>query len=65
MKKQRERKDAQLEEDLNRTRNLLNTSEKAELRLPAGPLGSAIAPFAITVLLELSYGICLMGRGFM
>lgn len=65
MKKQRERKDAQLEEDLNRARNLLNTPEEAELCLPAGPLGGVIVPFAITVLPELSHGICRMARGLM
>lgn len=59
------KKRRQLEEDLNRARNLLNTPEEAELCLPAGPLGSVIVPFAITVLPELSHGICRMGRGLM
>lgn len=61
MKKQRERKDTQLKEDLNRTRDLLNTSEEAELRLPAGPLGGAIVPFLSprfwNFLTDLLYGL--------
>lgn len=59
MKKQRERKDRHLVEDLNRAGNLVNTSEKAEY-LPAGPLG-VIVPLAVLVLPELSHGICSIG----